>query len=285
MTTSTTPLVSVVMPLRFPDERFFPAAVRSILEQTLTNIELIIVEDPSPRSGRSMLGELANDPRLRYIENDYPTGLPQQHNRAVSEARGELIARFDADDLSEPHRLARQAELMTQHADVGVIASFIQIIDESDREVGVRTYPTEHAAIVRAMHRYNPISGSNAMFRRRVVDAVGGWREDSELPAQDYEWYSRVARAGFRFAIVPEPLIRYRIHPSQIKSTKLRGTLRTTLEVKRRYWYSEMNLLSKIRMRLEMLLLLAPPSLVAWLFRTMHYRRTGRTHRAKLSIC
>jgi glycosyltransferase involved in cell wall biosynthesis len=281
----TTPLVSVVMPLRFPDDRFFPAAVRSILEQTLANIELIIVEDPSPRSGKSMLGELAHDPRLRYIENDQPTGLPQQHNRAVAEARGELIARFDADDISEPHRLARQAELMTQRADVDVIASFIRIIDESDREVGTRTYPTEHAAIVRAMHRYNPISGSNAMFRRRVVDVVGGWREDSDLPAQDYDWYSRVARAGFRFAIIPEPLIRYRIHSAQIKSTKLRGTLRTTLEVKRRFWYPEMDLLSKIRMHLERLLLFAPSPFVTWLFKRIHYRRSHRPGGPSLSIC
>jgi len=269
----TAPLVSVVMPLRLPDERFFPAAVQSILGQTLTDLELIVVEDPSPRSGRSMLGELAGDPRLRYIENDRPTSLPRQHNRAVAEARGELIARFDADDISEPDRLARQAEFLNQHPDVDVVASFIRIIDDTDRQVGLRTYPTDHAAIVRAMHRYNPISGSNAMFRRRVVEAVGGWREDSDLPAQDYEWYSRVARAGFRFAIIPEPLIRYRVHSAQIKSTKLRGTLRTTLEVKRRFWVADMDLPSKIRMALENVLLLAPPSLVGWLFKVIHYRR------------
>ena len=155
---------------------------------------------------------------------------------------------------------------------INKIPHLVRIIDETDREVGLRTYPTEHEAIVRAMHRYNPISGSNAMFRRRVVDAVGGWREDSDLPAQDYEWYSRVARAGFRFSIIPEPLIRYRVHSAQIKSTKLRGTLRTTLEVKRRFWYGDMDLTSKIRMALENVLLIAPPSLVAWLFKFIHYR-------------
>jgi glycosyltransferase involved in cell wall biosynthesis len=268
------PLVSVVMPVRMPDARFFPAAVRSILEQTFTNLELIIVEDPSSRSGKSMLGALAADPRLHYVEEATVTSLPRQHNRAVSLARGELVARFDADDVSEPHRIARQAEFLQQHPEVDIVASFIRIIDEDDREIATRTYPTEHDAIVRAMHRFNPISGSNAMFRRRVVESIGGWREDSPLPAQDYDWYSRAARAGFRFAILPEYLIRYRVHPAQIKATKLRGTLRTVIEVKRRHWYTGMDPLEKLRMRLEWLLLFLPAPLVAWLFRATHYRRS-----------
>lgn len=273
MTGERSTFVSVVLPVRNPDVRFFPAAVQSILGQTFTNLELVIVEDPSPKSGKAMLGALANDPRIRYIENETITGLPRQHNRAVAEARGELIARFDADDVAEPQRLERQVACLTSRPDIDVVASFIRIIDEGDREVGFRTYPTEHEEVVRAMHRYNPISGSNAMFRRKVVETIGGWREDSELPAQDFDWYSRAARAGFRFAILPEFLVRYRVHSAQIKSTKLRGTLRTVIEVKRRYWYSEMDPLAKIRTRLEGLLLFLPGTFVSWLFRATHYRK------------
>jgi hypothetical protein len=110
------------------------------------------------------------------------------------------------------------------------------------------------------------------MFRRHVVTAVGGWREGVERPAQDYEWYSRVAVHGFRFATHPGYLVRYRLHPGQIKQTKLRGTLLTTLEVKRRYWLRSMGPRSILQLIGECVLLVVPPAIVLWVFRRISYR-------------
>ena len=122
------------------------------------------------------------------------------------------------------------------------------------------------------MKRYNPISGSNATFRRRVPENVGGWREGIDRPAQDYEWYSRVASRGHRFAIHPEALIRYRRHGSQIKQKKLRGTLLTTLEVKRRYWLRSMDPVSFVLFLCETSMLLLPGAVVLWLFKKVRYK-------------
>lgn len=266
----TAPRVSVVMPVYRPRPEYLAQAIDSVLAQTLADWELVIVEDPSDRPGGAVV-EARRDPRIRYFLNAARTSLPRQHNRAVAEARAGLIARFDADDVCEPERLAEQVRFLDEHPEVDVIASQLTIIGEDGRAMGRRSYPCRHDEIVRAMRRYNPLAGSNVMFRRRVVDAVGGWRETSERPAQDYEWYSRVAARGCRFAAHPAALVRYRLHGEQIKQRKLRGTLLTTLEVKRRYWLSSMDPLSIAVFAGEALLLALPAGLVLWLFRRLRY--------------
>ncbi len=263
------------MPVYRPDPRHFAEAIDSVLAQTFTGWELIVVEDPSDRTGAQVIAA-RGDPRIRYILNETRTSLPRQHNRAVAEARAELIARFDADDVCEPERIAKQVRFLAEHPEIGVVASQMTIVDDDGRIIAARDYPTDHDGILEAMHRYNPISGSNAMFRRRVVDTVGGWREDSPRPAQDYDWYSRVATAGFRFAILPERLVRYRVHSGQIKHRQLRGTILTTLEVRRRYWYPAMSLRGRLQLIAEHAALLMPMRLVLALYRRRHYTGKGR---------
>jgi len=259
------------MPVYRPVPEYLAEAIESVLAQTLPDWELVIVEDPSDQPGRPIV-ERYPDPRIRYFLNAERTGLARQHNRAVTEARAPLIARFDADDICEHDRLDKQVAWLDKHPDVDIVASHLRIIDAAGRPIGLRTYPQSHEAIVRAMHRFNPISGSNAMFRRSVVDNIGGWREGSERPAQDYEWYSRAASRGHRFAILPEPLVRYRRHGKQIKSTKLRGTILTTLEVKRRYWLASMDTSSMLLFAGEAAMLALPTPLVLWLLALVRYK-------------
>lgn len=264
------PRVSVVMPVYRPNLKFLAEAVDSVLAQTFRDWELVIVEDPSDRLGQDVI-ERCRDARIRYLLGSERTGLARQHNRAVAESRAEFIARFDADDICEPDRLEKQAMLLEENPDLDVVASQLQIIDDRGSPIGMRNYPLAHDAIVAAMRRYNPISGSNVMFRRRVVDSIGGWREDVDLPAQDYEWYSRAASRGFRFAMHPDRLVRYRRHGEQIKRRKLRGTILTTLEVKRRYWLRSMDPTSLLIFGAEALLLAMPAPLVLWMLRRVRY--------------
>lgn len=268
------PKVSVVMPVYRPDPVHLAEAVDSVLAQTINNWELVIVEDPSDRMGREVV-ESRRESRIRYQLNEQRTGLARQHNRAVTMSQAPLIARFDADDICEPDRLEKQLAFMEAHPEIDVLASLLTIIDETGRVVGFRDYPLVHDELVRAMHRYNPISGSNAMFRRKVVETVGGWREDDDRPAQDYEWYSRVATRGFRLATHPDRLVRYRRHGAQIKSMQLRETIATTLEVKRRYWLSKMGIAARLTYWAEHGLRVLPAPLIMWLLETVRYRRSG----------
>jgi glycosyltransferase involved in cell wall biosynthesis len=259
------------MPVYRPDPGFLIEAIDSVIAQSLPDWELIIVEDPSDRTGREVL-QRYRDPRIRYILNEQRTGLARQHNRAVAEARAPLIARFDADDVCEPARLEMQAAYLDAHPDIDVVACQLKIIDDTGSQIGSRHYPQQHDEIVRTMRRYNPISGSNVMFRSKIPADIGGWREGIDLPAQDYEWYSRVAKRGYRFAILPDYLLRYRRHGSQIKQKKLRGTILTTLEVKRRYWLKSMDPVSLGLFACEAAMLVLPASVVLWLFGRVRYK-------------
>jgi len=265
------PVVSIVVPVFEPHPVYFRQAIESVLDQSFSDLELIIVEDPSDSSGRDLLDGL-NDPRMRHIVNPERTSLSRQHNRGLSEARGAFICRFDADDICAPDRVERELEFLRANPDVDVVGSSLTIIDESSRVVGERRYPVDHASIVAALRRYNPMANSTVMFRREVYERFGGWR-DSALPAQDYEWYSRLAKNGARFANLPLPLVRYRLHPGSIKSSRLRGTIQTTLEVKTMYWKRDMDVVSRVNMAAERLLLWLPAPFVMRLFTAIRYGR------------
>jgi glycosyltransferase involved in cell wall biosynthesis len=258
------------MPVLNPHPVHFPEAVASILNQTFSDFELVIVEDPSPASAADLL-RLFDDPRIRHFCNDARTGLIAQRNRTLGEASAPLVALLDADDVMEPHRLAEQVKFLRDHPDVAVVGCQLRIIDHDGREIGMRTYPTDHDTILRAMPSYNAIPQPGVMGRKVALQAVGGY--EFEFPAEDYDLWSRMLRAGYRFANHPDPLIRYRTTGAS-KSDKLRRLIRLTGVVKRRYWQDRMTLRDRGRYWAEWALLGLPAGWVNWLFRRTQYRRT-----------
>ncbi len=265
------PLVSVVMAVRDPHPVFFPQAVRSALGQTLDDLELIVVERPSGRSAAALLREV-RDERVTHLVSGEPTSFVAQLNRGLHAARGRYVARLDADDAAEPRRLEKQVDYLEAHPDVDVLGSQVRVMDGEGNDVGYRSYPLDHAGIVAALRRYNPLCHPATTFAREAVLAAGGYRY-ARYPAEDYELWCRLARHGARFANHPEALLRYRVHGEQIKTVALRSVLRGTLEVKRLYWGGEMGWGDAARMWGERLLLLAPPPFVLALFKALYYRR------------
>jgi glycosyltransferase involved in cell wall biosynthesis len=266
------------MPVLRPHPVFFPRAVRSTLRQTLHDLELVIVEDPSDRSGRDMLGGLLNDPRVRYFVNPARTSQVEQRNRTLAQSRAELVALMDADDVAEPSRLERQVAYLETHPEVGVVGSQVAVIGPSDEPLGYRAFPLSHEAIVSAMTRTVPLNQPSVMLRRSVVLAAGGYRSDLADVAVDYELWSRLAARGARFANLPEPLLRYRVHPEQLKSARLRPMIEAVLRVKAHYWRDKMDWRALAQMWGERCLLYLPPGLVYWALLRTHFRgrRPGR---------
>ncbi len=259
------PLVSVVMTVLEPDPRYFREAVASVLAQDYANLELVIVEDPSPLSAGEML-KAFDDPRIVYVANPERTSHSRQRNQSLALARGELVATLDADDVCEPARIGRQVCFLAEHPDVDVVGTQLAIIDANGRSIGSRAYPTSHETIVAAMPRFNPIAQPSVMFRKATIVAAGGYRYDRFPAVEDYELWSRLATSGVQFANLPEPLLRYRLHPGGMKAKRLKGILRGTIDVKRRYWRSQLGLRGHVRMALERLLLLVPPAITYRLY-------------------
>jgi glycosyltransferase involved in cell wall biosynthesis len=265
------PAVSVVLPVLDPDPAYFRQAVASILGQSMGDLELIVVEDPSPRSAGEVLAEF-DDRRVRHVLNPQRTGLVDQLNRGLTEARGELVARMDADDVAEPERLQRQHTLFAERPALTVAGSQLRIIDHRGEHRGYRAYPLSHEDIVAALPRYNPLAHPSVMYRREAITREGGYQYRKYPANEDYELWSRLAVRGHQFANLPEPLLRYRVHPGAMKATRLHGIIRGTLEVKGRYWRDRMSPADRVRSLAERCLLALPPPLVLAIFKRATFR-------------
>lgn len=265
-----TPRVSVVMPVLNPHSVYFRQAVQSVLAQTFTDFELVIVEDPSKVDGKALLADIV-DPRIRHIQNPARTSLVDQRNRGLAESRADLLALLDADDIMQPERLAKQIAFLEKRPDVGVLGSQLFIIDGDGAQVGLRAYPLEHDEIFQSMARYNPIAQPAVMVRKKLLVDAKGYQYRTFPVNEDYELWSRLATSGVRFANHPEPLLRYRVHPMGTKAMMLHDMLRATLDVKKQFWRDHMNAHAKLRFFGERALLRLPASWVLKLFIMTQY--------------
>ena len=253
------PVVSVVMVALKPNPHFLCEAVQSVLAQTMEEWELIIVEDPSSFTAREIVARFS-DSRIRYFLNSRRTGMAAQRNRALAEARGDLVAVLDADDLSLPTRLATQVSFLQKHPHISVVGSQIALINSKSDVIGQRAYPLDHDTIARALLRVVPFSHSSVMLRKEAILAEGGYH--SVALAEDYDLWSRLARRGLLFANMPEVLTRYRIHRDQLMATALRAAIKANLLVKNHHWRDQMDLTSRLCMWCERLLLCLPQPLI-----------------------
>ena len=255
------PRVSVVMPALDPDPGFFEQALRSLLGQTIAEIEVLVVEAGSSPALETVPDRLG-DPRVKRLPASRPS-LVEQRNLGLHNATSDLVAFLDVDDVAAPKRFERQIKFLTDHPGVAVLGSRLVIIDAAGRPIGSRTYPTTHLAIVRQMPHSNAIAGPSVMVRRDVVLEGGGFQYDRfGGMAEDYELWSRLARAGVHFANLDEYLTFYRVHPRATKARRTRDHLRATIDIKTMYWADRMGAAGRLRLIVERLMTYAPPALV-----------------------
>lgn len=210
------PEVTVLMPV-YNGERFLRPAVDSILAQTYRDFELLIVNDGSTDLTAEILKSY-HDPRIRVVHNERNLGLSAALNLGLSLARGDLVARQDADDVSEPERLARQVEVMGKELELALLGTQAVAIGEDDRCVGRVERSVEYVSIRWYALVDNPFIHTSVMFRRRVIwDALGGFDPSFDPFSQDFALWSQVmARHPVRN--LPDRLVRYRVRGSSIIS-------------------------------------------------------------------
>ena len=235
MNTLCTPLVSVIMPV-YNGERFLAQAIESILSQTYTNLELIIVNDGSTDSTPAILEQFAyQDSRVRVITNQTAQGYggEKASNETYKLAKGRYIAKLDADDVAHPTRLAKQVDFLENNPDVFLTGTFLEIIDASGRVTGTREYPVTHQAIHRDYYYRNGIGHPSIMFRNGVVN---GDFYQLRFPAlNDYYSFFSLMETGHKMANLPEYLVQYRIHDANTVFTDLRRKWATNMAIKQSF--------------------------------------------------
>lgn len=199
------PLISVVMPV-YNALPFLDDSISSILNQTLSDFEFIILDDSSVDNSIECLREwAARDKRIQIHESKIRLGLSGSSNAVVAQARAPIVARMDADDIAHPDRLRRQCEIIQNNPDVAVVGTLCNGIDASGSEVR----PRDRWRLVRRSCLI-PFPHGSAMFRREVFDKVGGYN-DTVSAGEDQDLFSRMAAHG-RIVTLPDVLYSYRYH-------------------------------------------------------------------------
>lgn len=186
-------------------------AVKSILAQTFSDFEFVILDDASTDGSRKRLREWAElDSRIRLLTVDYNLGTVGSSNMVANAARAPLVARMDADDVSDPDRLRQLLKVFGADPDVGIAASLCDMIDAS----GLKIRDSELWRLTRRSP-FLPFAHGAMMYRRELFDKVGGYREGSEY-WEDQDLVLRMAEIA-KVAVLPRPLFRVR----QWKSTRV----------------------------------------------------------------
>ena len=208
-----TPRVSVIMAVR-DGAPWLSAACRSILDQALRDIELIVVDDGSRDETPELIAGLAHfDARVRPFRLS-ATGLAGALNKGVEAARAPLLARLDADDIALPGRIERQFGHLDRHPEIVLLGTWAQKIDAGGRPLGLLKPEPDPVRLETLLARRNPFIHSTVMMRTEMVRRVGAYREACRH-AEDYDLWLRLAEVG-GIAILPEALVQYRIHERSV---------------------------------------------------------------------
>ena len=223
----TPPAVSVLMGVWNGAPQVGEAA-ESILSQTMTDLELIVVDDDSTDATPAILGSF-HDPRLQVLRRARG-GLTSALNAALRLARAPLLARLDADDVALPERLERQLAFLSAHPEIGLCGTAAREVDASGRAVAVVRPPADDAGIRRALIRRNPFVHSSVVMRRAAVEQAGGYDEAFPV-AQDYDLWMRMSRVT-RMANLSEPLVVRRLRPGRVTEARETERLRAEASVR-----------------------------------------------------
>lgn len=212
------PLASVLIPA-YNCEAYVLEAVSSMLSQSFTDFELLVIDDGSTDSTRKLL-ESVQDPRLRLVSNERNIGLIGTLNRGLDLATGRYVARMDADDISGSERLEKQVRFLETHPDVHVLGTMVNLINEEGKVFGAITgYPKDADEIHRYLLRECCLIHPSVMFRKDTVLAAGGYSASAQH-AEDYDLWLRLSDRH-KIANLPEKLVSYRMHRNQVSIRNL----------------------------------------------------------------
>ena len=208
------PLVSVVMSV-YNDGKYVRDAIESILGQSFTDFEFLIVDDGCTDNTRAIIAEY-NDRRIRLIINEQNLGLAPSLNKAIRLSDARYFARQDADDISLPDRLSQEVGFLESHPDVALVGSPAIVIAHDGEPIGFWPAVSEDIDLKWGLLFMNSFIHSSIMARRSVVEQLGYYTEDTQKAkafVEDYDLWCRINRIS-RSANLPTPLLKFRQNPT-----------------------------------------------------------------------
>lgn len=197
---------------------YLPACLNSILTQSFTDFELIIIDDCSTDDSPAIFHALT-DPRVKIFRNPENLGLTKSLNRGLGRVQGSYIARIDADDTMHPHRLQQQVDFLENNPDYGIVGSFAQQMDANGTPTSIQKMPVTDAEIQWFSLLSSPFLHPTVMLRQSTLDAHALTYDPTFRTTQDYDLWARMLRVTKGYNI-PLPLTHLRVHEQAISHTK-----------------------------------------------------------------
>ena len=200
--------VSVLLPVYNAGDTL-AQAIKSILNQTLPDFELLIIDDASTDDSAVVIRQYASqDSRIKPIFHNVNQGLTATLNEGLNLAQSDYVARMDQDDESLPNRLQVQWDYLQAHPDIVVAGSFVYHMGTQPEYDRLVELPIENSQIQETLKQYNCLYHPSVMMRRNPILAIGGYRPEFKN-AEDYDLWLRVSKV-YQLANIPQPLLRYR---------------------------------------------------------------------------
>lgn len=225
-----TPKISVVMSV-YNGSAFLQESIESILNQTFTDFEFIIIDDCSTDNSADIIAEYAEkDERIVLLKNQENIGLTKSLNKGLKIAQGKYIARQDSDDISLVERFEKQVAYMEAHSSVALVSSGVQYIDETGKKLG-NHIPPEDPIVLRWQFLFrNPLRHSTVLWCRELIDNKVGNYDPHFTCCQDYDLWTRIFEY-FRVDTLPLILVQMRQHSKSmsVSKAKLQNDLGTQI--------------------------------------------------------
>lgn len=234
---SSNPKVSVIMSAYNETNEWLSLAIESVLNQTFKDFEFVIILDnPNNVELKTLIEEYKlKDNRIVFSINEQNMGLIKSLNRALTLAKGEYIARMDADDICYTTRLEKQIDFLENNKDIALLGTSVTNIGEKDEILEEKTRVAKNPENIKKYLRYtNVVVHPTIVFRRSMLDeGVVNYRN---VPfAEDYDFMCRVVATGHKITNLDEPLLKYRIRENSISREKFLAQLYNAFYLKKLY--------------------------------------------------
>lgn len=236
------PLISVIMAVYNEPPEWIRAAVDSVLAQTCSDFEFLIINDnPTRGENRRLLEEYGGkDSRIKHVANAENMGLTKSLNRGLDMAKGKYIARMDADDITVPYRFSKQLDFLESNPEYVLCGSWAQYFGEKHK---IKKFKSAHEDLMVDMLYDCPIAHSGVMMKGEVFSAQKLRYNENYRTAQDYAMWAELCRYGKLYNF-PEAMIKYRISTSRVTIKKRNEQLWNAAQVRRKIlarWMSALN--------------------------------------------
>lgn len=226
------PEVSIIM-AAYNRELYIGESIRSLLAQSFINFELIIVDDGSTDSTKTIIKQFQKKDKRIVLISQKNQGVTSARTAGIDHARADLIAIADSDDLSQIDRLEKELNEFRKDAELVVCGSSFDQIDENGKHLDSVGVALSDSLIKLEMYFRCPFGHSTTMLRKSTLLSAGGYRK--ELYAEDYDLWSRLKEQG-RFKNLAGSLCRYRVHGSSISANVSAYSLRNVIDIKNNLW-------------------------------------------------